>query len=184
MFHRKNTPELEEFITSTCYTNIFTCIYIYTQADLHRGNPAPKVDYSKNMPELEELMQMWSPEMEEAFENTQLPSAVLNVDTKAFARIVCAILDIPGVCVCARVCVCACALNIDTKAFTRLVCAVLDIPGVCVCVYVCACICVCVCVRVCVCARTCLCQCAQRRHQGFCTFCPRHSSHLRAHTHP
>jgi hypothetical protein len=41
-------------------------------------------------------MQMWSPEMEEAFENTQLPSAQLNVDTKAFARIVCALLDIPG----------------------------------------------------------------------------------------
>jgi intraflagellar transport protein 46 len=63
--------------------------------DLHDGNPAPKVDYSRAMPEMETLMQMWSPEMEEALAEADLPSAVLNVDTTAFARIVCAILDIP-----------------------------------------------------------------------------------------
>ncbi len=39
----------------------------------------------------------WSAEMEEAFENTELPTANLHVDTKAFARIVCALLDIPGI---------------------------------------------------------------------------------------
>jgi hypothetical protein len=35
--------------------------------------------------------------MEEAFENNELPTANLHVDTKAFARIVCALLDIPGI---------------------------------------------------------------------------------------
>mmetsp|Transcript_6960 Transcript_6960/g.16156 ORF Transcript_6960/g.16156 Transcript_6960/m.16156 type:complete len:363 (+) Transcript_6960:254-1342(+) len=64
-------------------------------SELHRSNPPPNVHYSKAMPEVEFLMQMWSNEMEETLAGATLPSADLNVDTKAYARIVCAILDIP-----------------------------------------------------------------------------------------
>ena len=64
----------------------------YSELTLAKHN---QVDYTRQMPDLEQLMQMWSPEMEEAFEKAQLPTAALNVDTKAFARIVCALLDIP-----------------------------------------------------------------------------------------
>jgi len=69
--------------------------WIQSIAELHRTNPPPNVIYSKTMPDMEVLMSMWSPEMEEALEGAQLPSAELNVDTKAYARIVCALLDIP-----------------------------------------------------------------------------------------
>ena len=69
--------------------------WMQNMSDLHRGNPAPKVDYTRAMPDIEQLMQAWPSEMEEAFERAQLPTAALNVDTKAFARIVCALLDIP-----------------------------------------------------------------------------------------
>ena len=45
-------------------------------ADLHRGNPAPKVDYTRAMPDIEQLMQMWSPEMEEVLEQVSDPESV------------------------------------------------------------------------------------------------------------
>ena len=45
-------------------------------ADLHRGNPAPKVDYTRAMPDIEQLMQMWSPEMEEVLEQVSVPESV------------------------------------------------------------------------------------------------------------
>eukprot|EP00286_Rhodomonas_abbreviata_P003732 CAMPEP_0181346748 /NCGR_PEP_ID=MMETSP1101-20121128/33496_1 /TAXON_ID=46948 /ORGANISM="Rhodomonas abbreviata, Strain Caron Lab Isolate" /LENGTH=358 /DNA_ID=CAMNT_0023458887 /DNA_START=26 /DNA_END=1101 /DNA_ORIENTATION=- len=64
-------------------------------SELHRSNPPPNVHYSKAMPDVEFLMQMWSHDLEETFGSAMLPSAELNVDTKAYARIVCAILDIP-----------------------------------------------------------------------------------------
>mmetsp|Transcript_12987 Transcript_12987/g.45673 ORF Transcript_12987/g.45673 Transcript_12987/m.45673 type:complete len:374 (-) Transcript_12987:148-1269(-) len=69
--------------------------WIQSISELHRSNPPPNVHYTKPMPDVETLMQMWSPEVEEAFAGALLPSADLNVDTVAYARIVCAILDIP-----------------------------------------------------------------------------------------
>mmetsp|Transcript_17705 Transcript_17705/g.40054 ORF Transcript_17705/g.40054 Transcript_17705/m.40054 type:complete len:370 (-) Transcript_17705:305-1414(-) len=69
--------------------------WIQSISELHRSNPPPNVHYTKPMPDVETLMQMWSPEVEEEFTGVKLPSADLNVDTVAYARIVCAILDIP-----------------------------------------------------------------------------------------
>jgi intraflagellar transport protein 46 len=34
--------------------------------ELHIAKPAPSVHYSKRMPDIEELMQVWPPEIEEA----------------------------------------------------------------------------------------------------------------------
>ena len=69
--------------------------WIQNISELHKSNPPPNVTYSKNMPDIDQLMRMWPQEMEEALETCELPSADLDVDTKAYARIVCALLDIP-----------------------------------------------------------------------------------------
>mmetsp|Transcript_914 Transcript_914/g.1984 ORF Transcript_914/g.1984 Transcript_914/m.1984 type:complete len:415 (+) Transcript_914:268-1512(+) len=69
--------------------------WIQSISDLHKSNPPPNVIYSKPMPDIEQLMLRWPDEMEEVLEYCELPSAELDVDTKAYARIVCALLDIP-----------------------------------------------------------------------------------------
>mmetsp|Transcript_5225 Transcript_5225/g.13159 ORF Transcript_5225/g.13159 Transcript_5225/m.13159 type:complete len:392 (+) Transcript_5225:208-1383(+) len=69
--------------------------WIQNISELHKSNPPPNVVYTKNMPDIEALMQVWPVEMEEALEDSELPSAELAVDVKAYARIVCALLDIP-----------------------------------------------------------------------------------------
>jgi intraflagellar transport protein 46 len=69
--------------------------WITNMSELHKSNPPPNVIYTKAMPDIEQLMQVWPVEMEEALETCELPSADLDVDAKAYARIVCALLDIP-----------------------------------------------------------------------------------------
>mmetsp|Transcript_76180 Transcript_76180/g.204522 ORF Transcript_76180/g.204522 Transcript_76180/m.204522 type:complete len:296 (-) Transcript_76180:298-1185(-) len=64
-------------------------------AELHRSNPPPNVHYTKPMPDIDSLMQMWPQEMEDTLHELQLPPAEIGVDLKAYARIVCAILDVP-----------------------------------------------------------------------------------------
>lgn len=49
--------------------------WIQSISELHRSNPPPNVHYTKPMPDVETLMQMWSPEVEEAFAGAMLPSA-------------------------------------------------------------------------------------------------------------
>jgi len=63
--------------------------------DLHKSKPAPTVNYTKNMPDIERLMQEWPDEFERLLQQVRLPTADLDVDLKAFTRIVCAVLDIP-----------------------------------------------------------------------------------------
>eukprot|EP01116_Phalansterium_solitarium_P021623 TRINITY_DN679_c0_g1_i3.p1 TRINITY_DN679_c0_g1~~TRINITY_DN679_c0_g1_i3.p1 ORF type:complete len:347 (-),score=125.89 TRINITY_DN679_c0_g1_i3:326-1366(-) len=63
--------------------------------DLHRTKPAPTVTYAKPMPDIDSLMQEWPNELEKLLESIKLPSADLDVDIKTFARIICAVVDIP-----------------------------------------------------------------------------------------
>ena len=41
--------------------------WISSVQDLHKTRPPPTVNYTKNMPDIETLMQEWNPEMEAAF---------------------------------------------------------------------------------------------------------------------
>mmetsp|Transcript_46769 Transcript_46769/g.77456 ORF Transcript_46769/g.77456 Transcript_46769/m.77456 type:complete len:467 (-) Transcript_46769:218-1618(-) len=63
--------------------------------DLHRHKPAPSVRYSKPMPDIEALMQIWPAKFEELLETARLPDAELNVELGDLVKIMCAILDIP-----------------------------------------------------------------------------------------
>lgn len=63
--------------------------------EVHRKKPPPSVNYSKNMPDIETLMQVWPSELEELFKEVPLPQAELDMDLKQYTRVVCSILDIP-----------------------------------------------------------------------------------------
>jgi len=69
--------------------------WINSISDLHRHKPAPSVRYSKPMPDIEALMQIWPAPIEELFENNPLPDADINLDLASYVRLVCAMLDIP-----------------------------------------------------------------------------------------
>ena len=59
---------------------------------LHR---APSVRYSKPMPDIEALMQIWPAPIEELLEQNPLPDADINLDLASYVRVVCSMLDIP-----------------------------------------------------------------------------------------
>eukprot|EP00899_Mesostigma_viride_P022234 jgi/Mesvir1/3195/Mv16348-RA.1 len=71
--------------------------WIQSINDLHKSKPRQEVNYSKTMPDIEKLMQEWPPEMEEllASGGAQLPTGDLDVSLREFAKIACALLDIP-----------------------------------------------------------------------------------------
>jgi intraflagellar transport protein 46 len=69
--------------------------WIHSISDLHRHKPAPSVRYSKPMPDIEALMQIWPAPIEELLEANPLPDADMNMDLATYVRTVCALLDIP-----------------------------------------------------------------------------------------
>jgi len=63
--------------------------------EVHRGKPLPSVHYSKPMPDIEKLMQVWPSQFEEILKTVQLPGHEIELDVKDYAKVVCAMLDIP-----------------------------------------------------------------------------------------
>lgn len=58
-------------------------------SELHRQKPATNVHYTKNMPDIEQLMQEWPGGFEEALKDLDLPNADLNCDLAQFTDIIC-----------------------------------------------------------------------------------------------
>ncbi|XP_057302376.1 intraflagellar transport protein 46 homolog isoform X2 [Hydractinia symbiolongicarpus] len=69
--------------------------WITSISDLHRQKPPQNVHYTKNMPDIETLMQEWPPEFEEMLKNVNLPSADLDCELTEYIDIICSVLDIP-----------------------------------------------------------------------------------------
>lgn len=64
--------------------------------DLNRSKPAPTVQYSRRMPDIEQLMQVWPAEFEEYLQQNPLPDlADLELDLPSYVRIFASILDVP-----------------------------------------------------------------------------------------
>lgn len=63
--------------------------------ELHRQKPAAKVHYTKNLPDIETLMQEWPPQFEDLLNNVELPSADLDCSLSQYVDIICNLLDIP-----------------------------------------------------------------------------------------
>ncbi|NXS95242.1 IFT46 protein, partial [Jacana jacana] len=69
--------------------------WIESISELHRCKPPATVHYSRPMPDIEALMQEWSPEFEELLGKVGLPTAEMSCDLPEYIDMVCAILDIP-----------------------------------------------------------------------------------------
>lgn len=63
--------------------------------DLHRSKPPPQVNYKKNMPDIDKLMEAWPEEFEALLASTPLPSPDLDLSLGEYSKILCSILDIP-----------------------------------------------------------------------------------------
>lgn len=64
--------------------------------DLNRSKPAPNVQYSRKMPDIEQLMQVWPAEFEDYLQQNQLPSlAELDMDLLPLIKLMMSILDVP-----------------------------------------------------------------------------------------
>jgi len=63
--------------------------------ELHRSKPPPQVNYKKNMPDIDSLMEVWPEEFEQMLANSPLPSPDLDLSLGEYAKTLCAILDIP-----------------------------------------------------------------------------------------
>jgi intraflagellar transport protein 46 len=70
--------------------------WIKSISDLHRSKPPPQVHYTKSMPDIERLMQVWPDEFEGALrKGLKLPPPQIDLSIRDYARVLCAILDIP-----------------------------------------------------------------------------------------
>jgi intraflagellar transport protein 46 len=62
--------------------------------EVARNRPAPTIAYSYKMPDLEELMQEWPPDMADALAALPLPTADMDLTLEEYSMIICAMLDI------------------------------------------------------------------------------------------
>ncbi|CAM9509843.1 unnamed protein product [Pylaiella littoralis] len=69
--------------------------WIQSINDLHRTKPPPQVNYKKNMPDIELLMEAWPPEVEEILGNVNFLTPELDISLEDYARMMCAVMDIP-----------------------------------------------------------------------------------------
>ena len=69
--------------------------FLESYDEMLRNRAAPNMTYSFKIPDIEELMQPWPDEMEQALESLPLPSAELDLTLEEYAKVVCALLDIP-----------------------------------------------------------------------------------------
>ena len=69
--------------------------WIRSIADLHKSKPAVEVQYRRNMPDVDGLMQEWPADFEEALREADLPSPDMDLSTEEYARVLCALMDVP-----------------------------------------------------------------------------------------
>lgn len=65
--------------------------------ELHRNKPAPTVQYSRKMPDIENLMQVWPAEFEEYLTTHPMPNVgnLDDIDLKDYIKILATLLDVP-----------------------------------------------------------------------------------------
>ncbi|XP_053449739.1 intraflagellar transport protein 46 homolog isoform X1 [Nycticebus coucang] len=70
-------------------------MWIESISELHRSKPPATVHYTRPMPDIDTLMQEWSPEFEELLGKVSLPTAEIECSLAEYIDMICAILDIP-----------------------------------------------------------------------------------------
>jgi len=69
--------------------------WINSVQDLHKTRPPATVNYTKQMPDFDNLMQEWSPEMEQALKEIPFPGPEIDMHSADYGRLVCSMIDIP-----------------------------------------------------------------------------------------
>jgi intraflagellar transport protein 46 len=69
--------------------------WIDSIGELHQKKMSSSVSYSKNMPDVESLMQVWPERIENLFKEFGFPDCSINMPTDAYAKIICNMLDVP-----------------------------------------------------------------------------------------
>lgn len=67
--------------------------WIHDVASIQRQ--APSVVYSKAFPDIENLMQVWPAEIEDAFQGLRLPTEDIDMSLEEYSKLCCALVDIP-----------------------------------------------------------------------------------------
>lgn len=63
--------------------------------EIHKRRVAPTVFYTKKMPEIDSLMQIWEPEFESTLSKTKVTDPSIPLTTEQLVRVVCNLADIP-----------------------------------------------------------------------------------------
>jgi len=69
--------------------------WIKNVSELHKGRPPTTVNYTKQMPDFDLLMEEWPPAMERALKEIPFPTPDIAMSTLDYASIMLAILGIP-----------------------------------------------------------------------------------------
>lgn len=69
--------------------------WIESISELHRSKPPATVHYTRPMPDIDTLMQEWSPEFEELLGKVSLPTVEIDCSLAEYIDMICALLDIP-----------------------------------------------------------------------------------------
>lgn len=69
--------------------------WISSIQDLHKTKPPPTVNYTKQMPDFDNLMSEWSPEMDQALREIAFPGPEIDMHAADYSRLVCSMVDIP-----------------------------------------------------------------------------------------
>jgi len=63
--------------------------------ELHRNQPPPTIQYSKPMPDIDQLMQEWPQQFEELLQNSTMPASNMSLSLQSYVDVICSLLDIP-----------------------------------------------------------------------------------------
>lgn len=69
--------------------------WINSVQELHKTRPPPTVNYTKQMPDFDQLMSEMHPEMEQALKDISFPGGHIDMHPSDYARVLLTMLDIP-----------------------------------------------------------------------------------------
>lgn len=69
--------------------------WIKSIEELHTQKHSVEVQYKRNMPDIESLMAEWPAEFEEQLKQLKLPDPEMDLSVEEYARVICALMDIP-----------------------------------------------------------------------------------------
>ena len=63
--------------------------------DLQKRKVPTEVNYSKNMPDIQNLMDVWPDKEEQAYKKVDFPNEKMNISLENYTKIACNLMDIP-----------------------------------------------------------------------------------------